>query len=82
MQMTGQLKCKRAVKWNAIFHLGGTIPPPHMPWLGFFADLFVLALVEYLAVGAYGEFNVLRWPFSLWFCYIATLALFVSYSLP
>ncbi|PAU55197.1 hypothetical protein [Pseudomonas sp. PICF141] len=53
-----------------------------MTWFGFVGNLLAVALIEYVAVGSYGEFNVLRWPLFIWLCYAATLAMFVAYLLP
>lgn len=53
-----------------------------MTWFGFVGNLLAVALIEYVAFGAYGEFNVLRWSLIIWLCYAATLAMFVAYLLP
>ncbi|CAH0297253.1 hypothetical protein SRABI130_04555 [Pseudomonas sp. Bi130] len=52
-----------------------------MTWFGFVGNLLAVALIEYVAFGAYGEFNVVRWSLIIWFCYAATLAMFVAYLL-
>jgi hypothetical protein len=54
-----------------------------MTWFGFVGNLLAVALIEYVAFGSYGEFNVLRWSLIIiWLCYAATLAMFVAYLLP